>query len=46
MSKIQSSINFKNLPDEAINELLQSYNYLIHNYKKKISETSILKDIE
>ncbi len=49
MSKIQSTINFKNLPDEAINELIEFYNYLIHKYKRKkkrISENNILKDIE
>lgn len=49
MSRIQSAINFKNLPDDAINELIQFYDYLIHKYKrkkKKISETNILRNID
>jgi len=49
MSRIQSAINFKNLPDDAINELTQFYNYLIHKYKKKkrkISGTNILRDVD
>jgi len=49
MSRIQSAINIKNLPDDAINELTQFYNYLIHKYKKKkkkISGTNILRDVD
>jgi len=49
MSRIQSAINFKNLPDDATNELTQFYNYLIHKYKKKkkkISGTNILRDVD
>ena len=49
MAKSGSIINFKNLSDEAIDELVHFYEYLIHKYKrkkKKLSETNILKDVE
>ncbi len=49
MAKSKSMINFKNLPNEAIDELYRFYEYLIHKYKrrkKKVHKENILKDVE
>ena len=49
MAKSGSMIDFKNLPNEAIDELYRFYEYLIHKYKKrkkKVHKENILKNVE
>ena len=49
MAKSRSMIDFKNLPNEAIDELYRFYEYLIHKYKKrkkKVHKENILKNVE
>ena len=49
MAKSGSMIDFKNLPNEAIDELYRFYEYLIHKYKrrkKKVHKENILNNVE
>ena len=49
MAKSGSMIDFKNLPNEAIDELYRFYEYLIHKYKrrkKKVQKENILNNVE
>ena len=49
MAKSGSMIDFKNLPNEAMDELYRFYEYLIHKYKrrkKKVHKKNILKNVE